>query len=85
MLEVHTKDSCADAGASLSLQKHCDCNFSFKLATEDNLHIPMPALLLLLGSELATQHCRDSPVILLVLTIPQYRTKYQAKIGILHS
>lgn len=70
MLEVHAKDSCADAGASLSLQKHCDCNFSFKLATEINLHIPMATLLLLLlGPELATQHCRDWPVILLVLTI----------------
>lgn len=70
-LEVHTKNSCADAGASLSLQKHRDCNFSFKLATEDNLHIPMAALLLLLlGPELATQHCRDFPMILLVLVIP---------------
>lgn len=56
MLEFHTKDSCADAGASLSLQKHCDCNFSFKLATEDNLHIPMAALLVLLGPELAPQY-----------------------------
>jgi len=70
MLEVHTKGSCADAGASLSLQKHCDCNFSFKLATEDNLHTPMAALLLLLGPELATQHCRGWPVILQVLIIP---------------
>lgn len=70
MLEVHTKDSCADAGASQSLRKHCDCNFSFKLATEDKLDIPMAALLLLLGPKLATQHCRDLPVILLVLTRP---------------
>lgn len=70
MLEVHAKDSCADARASLSLQKHCDCNFSFKLATEDNLHIPMAVLLLLVGPELGTQHHRDLPVILLVLPIP---------------
>lgn len=53
ILEVHTKDSCANAGASLSLQKYSDCNFSFKLATEDNLHVPKAALLLLLGPELA--------------------------------
>lgn len=45
----------------MRIQKHCDCNFNFKLAQKDNLHILVAVLLLLLGPEPATQHCRDLP------------------------